>query len=521
MKKFRLKRANIVALAARAGGFLLKSHLFTIWLGLCILGFWVGTQARPARGTLPSEELFENLQVVSYRETPSDTAAHFVVELAARGRAFRQYDVDSRRFEPPAPGHDYWRSISGTRYPPLQVRGHVSRGFWLELPDSSSKSLLPEQFDELYSTTLDFVKPLSIATTALGLLSGYSVGYRLGTWGGSLSNPSVQARVLATPGIGRAIAREAWRRVALEPAVVFAENDAGRFASVKGRQRLYTNFFRLAADDSNGFIPYEVARLESTGCVRESRAMDAFARAVRRAAADTCDLASADFGAVEEWASLLDRRGHWAVGATPPPGGERLKYLGTLAWYGVAPEPPDERRIWVGPRLLVRNGGLTGFVADEVPLNRVACPVAWQGWLGDDDTHLSANAWTAQWMGDARQFAPIVSFCMGVARAVRGTPHTVEAASPRDDHEGMAAGDPYFTSVPAIRPRENPAAPWHRAALADSLRGDTTRVSGSLATLPDSAAGSESSDPDSLSDRPQPPDLGTQVIRATIGGLGR
>jgi len=72
--------------------------------------------------------MFENMSVLSYREAPTDSIARFVVELAARGRVFRQYDIDERRFAAPILGHDYRRSISGTRYPPLKVRGHVDRG---------------------------------------------------------------------------------------------------------------------------------------------------------------------------------------------------------------------------------------------------------------------------------------------------------------------------------------------------------------------------------------------------------
>ena len=448
MKRPRLRKAQVIAFVARTGGGLLRSRLLQIWLCLCALGIWIGAQARPDPTAIPFEELFDNLRVRSYRETPSDSVPRFVVELGARGRAFQEYDVDARRFVPPSRGHHYWQSISGTRYAPLKVRGHVNRGFWLELPDSSETALLPEQFNELYSTSLDFVKPVSVATTVLGMLSGYSVGYRLGTWGSSLSNSDVQRRVLATPGLGRRIAREAWRRVALEPVVVFEEKDPGRIATLSGRQRLYTNFFRLAARDSNDFIPYEAAHLDSIGCVRESRAMIAFARAVNRAAQDTCDLSSADFAAIEEWASLLERRGHWIAGTSLPKGAERLRYFGTLAWYGLAPETSEPRRLWVGPRLLVRDGDLEGFIADEVPLIEVARPVAWRDTLGSDLTSLSANAWTAQWMGEVRQFAPIVRFCMGVGRTVGGLMAERQAAAPREAVHEIKAASPQLLGVP-------------------------------------------------------------------------
>jgi hypothetical protein len=420
MKRRRLFKVQLPSFVARIGRFLLKSQLLTIFLALCALGFWAGTRVRPEPGTVPFDQLFENLSVLSYREAPSDSQARFVVELAAGGRVFQEYDIDTRRFADPVRGHHYRRSISGTRYSALRVRGHVARGFWLELPSSSALSLLPHQFDELYRVTLDYVKPVSIVTTVLGTLSGYSIGYRMATWSSSLSNPAVQQRLLATPGMGRMIAREAWKRVLLEPVVMSDESDARRFAAVQGTQRVYTNFFKLALNDSDGFIPREAARLDSAGRTREARVMLAFARAVNHAAQDTCDLTSADFGAIENWASLLDRGGHWTSGATPAPGEERMAYFGTLTWYGIAPATGDERRIWVGPRVLVRQGDTEGFVADEIPSSPVGRPIAWVPWLSDEEMTMSNHAWTAQWMASSREFAPLVQLGTGIARRLRG-----------------------------------------------------------------------------------------------------
>lgn len=458
MKKRPFIVTRATALAAGATKFLFKSQLFTVLLVLCSIGYWAGTQARPKPGTVPFEELFENLSVLSYRDAPSDSMPHFVVELSAGGRVFQQYDVDSHRFMEPVRGHDYRRSITGTRYSPLKVSGHVNRGFWFELPNAPTPAIRTDQFDELYRSSLEYLKPASIVASALAVLSGYSTGYRLAIWSSSLSNPKVQERVITTPGIDRVIAREAWRRVLLEPVIVGRENDATRFASVRGTQRIYTNFFRLALNDSDSFIPREVARLDSAGHGHEARAMQGFARAVRRASQDSCYLASEDFVAVEEWASLLDRRGHWADGSTPPRGEERMKYLGTLAWYGIAPASSDEQRIWVGPRVLVRTGESEGFVADEIPLTPVGCPVAWREWLRDDGMGLSANAWTAQWMGNMKQFKPIVQIGRTVAAAfdrgddggektrlaATGTataaPPVAGAASPGRDSSSAAAG---------------------------------------------------------------------------------
>ncbi len=419
MRKYRFRKSPLVGLALRIAKFLLKSQLLTVFLVLFGLGFWVGARSRPDPGAVPYAELFGNLSVASCRDAPSDSNAHFVARLSACGKVFGEYEVDARRFRAPARGRAYSRAITGTHYGPLRVRGHVDQGFWLELPGGPGHALQPGQFDELYRKTLDYVKPVSIVSSVLGTLSGYSVGYRLATWNSSLCSRAVQERVLGTPGIGRAIAREAWRRVLLEPVVTGDEADASRFAAVHGTQRIYANFFKLALNDSDGFIPREAERLVQAGRSDESRAMLAFAEAVRRAAGDSMDLESADFSAVENWASLLDRRGHWAQGATPPPGEERMAYLGTLAWYGLAPPAPDARRIWVGPRVLVREGETEGFVADEMPLTGVACPAAWRPWLLQRDAGTESATLANAWIAGRPEFAPLVSFGRNVVQRLR------------------------------------------------------------------------------------------------------
>jgi ApbE family protein len=397
----------------RIGRFLLRSQIITVFLGLCLLGFIVGIQTRPAAGTFPHAELFDQMRVVSYRESPSDTAARFVVQLAADGKVFRQYDVDQHAFLPPLRGRPYGRTITGTHYEPLRVRGHVAYGFWLDVPDSMRRALLPEQFEELYRTTLGFVKPVSRVTGVLGILSGYSVGYRLGTWNRSLRSRAVQERVLATPDLGRMLAREGWRRVLLEPVVMIGEEDASRFAAVTGAQRLYANFYRLALADSDGFVAREAERMAQLGRTSESRAMLAFVSAVRRAAADSVHLSSADFEAVERWATLLDRRGHWIEGAIPPPGEERIRLLGTLAWYGIAPPGRNVDRVWVGPRMLVREGDNEGFVADEIPGTGIGCPISWRPRLRDE--HTGAGAMANAWLADRPEFAALIVFARRTA----------------------------------------------------------------------------------------------------------
>ena len=99
---------------------------------------------------LPYDELFDNMHVYSFRDTPSDTISHFVVELGACGRTFKQFDMDSRRFFRPERGNRYVRAISGTHYRPLRLRGHAGQGLWFEFPDSLSPVMQAGQFDELY-----------------------------------------------------------------------------------------------------------------------------------------------------------------------------------------------------------------------------------------------------------------------------------------------------------------------------------------------------------------------------------
>lgn len=414
--KFRIRGRGLSRVAEKLARIVFRSRILYVFLGLCALGMIVGAETRPAPGTFPWAELFDQLQVVSYRDAPSDTSSRFVVQLCAGGRVFSQYDVERRTFLPPPRGRSYARAITGTRYEPLRVRGHVGTGFWLDVP--SRRALLPEQYDEVYRRTLDFVKPVSKITAVLGVLSGYSVGYRLGTWNGSLSSRAVQQRVLATHDLGRLVAREAWRRVLLEPIVMTGEEDAVRFVSVASTQRLYANFFRLALDDRDGFIPHEAVRLEERGHAREARAMLAFADAVGRASQDSVHVTNADFEAVERWATLLDRRGHWIEGAVPPPGEERIKLMGTLAWYGLAPPGQNVDRIWIGPRMLVRVGDAEGFVADEIPGTGAGCPISWRPRLREENGR--ATAMVSAWLADRPEFTALAIFGRRVVDRVRG-----------------------------------------------------------------------------------------------------
>jgi hypothetical protein len=412
-KKIRVRARDLIRTFGRLARFLFKRQLLIGFVVLCVLGLFVGLQARSDPHAVPYAELFNQMSVLSYRESPSDTTARFVVELSAAGKVFRQYDIDSRSFLPSPRERDYNRLITVTSYRPLEVRAHVAQGLWLDVPRHAGPSLLPEQFDELYRATLDFVKPVSLMAGVLGTLSGYSVGYRMVTWKSSLRSRVVQERVLATPDLGRMIAREAWRRVLLEPMVMGNEEDATRFAAIRGTQRLYANFFRIALNDSEGFIPREAERLARLGQPEEARLMLAFAEAVRHAAVDSASVNGADFSAVERWASLLVRHGHWAYNAIPPPGAERAQYLGMLSWYGVAPPAPEVDRVWVGPRMLVREGETEGFVSDEIPATGLGCPIAWRAKLQEQKSGI--NAMASAWFADRPEFTALAALGRRVA----------------------------------------------------------------------------------------------------------
>jgi len=337
----------------------------------------------------------------------------------------------------------------------------------------------------------------------VGTLSGYSVGYRLGIWNRSLRSRAVQERVLATPDLGRVIAREAWRRVALEPAVMGAEDDAARFAAISGAQRLYANFFRLALEDSDDFIPREAERLARLGHVAESRAMLAFTEAVRRAALDSVDVSSADFSAIERWASLLVRRGHWAYGAIPPPGEERVRYLGTLAWYGVAPPAPETDRVWVGPRLLVREGEAEGFVADDIPTTGTGCPIAWRGALRERGNRTGALA--SAWLSDHPEFAALAPLACRVARGVAQAGQRLAArppvppasSAPAPEPRPVATVDAAFTNRVTVSVAPALGDSLHLRPVVDSLRPPagasgvppvTIDTAGTTIAVPDSVA---------------------------------
>ncbi len=382
----------------------LMSTVLLAFLGLCLVGFLVGRDQVPHPVPVPMDQVFDNLQVYSYRDTPSDTNYHYVVELTAFGKPFAEYDVDQRRFVTSGFGRRYDRAFSGAHYGRLKLRGHSGEGCWIAVPDSSSNTLTKGQFDELTRRTLDYVRPVGVLTNVLGMLSGYSIGYRLGLWEASLANPSVQRKLLDSPGVARTITREAWRRVLLEPSFMTSQPDAGTFVTSLELQRLYNRFFLLALEDTTGFVTQEAARLLAAGQPEYARAMLEFTHAVRRAEADTTQLVSRDFRAIETWAGLLFSRGHWASFVRDTTPDARFRYLGALAHYDLTPPQGPRpggrhaRQVWVGPRALVTVDGDDGYVSDEIPATLLGCPVGWNPWLQPGATESGRNLFAVRWV---------------------------------------------------------------------------------------------------------------------------
>ena len=374
------------------------------FLGLCLLGFLVGREEVRHPVPPPTNQVFENLQVYSYRDTPSDTNYHFVVELTSFGKPFAEYDIDQRRFVTSGFGRRYDRAFSGSHYPRLKLRGHSGEGCWIQVPDSSTGGLTQGQFDELTRKTLDYVRPFGIVTNLLGLVTGYSIGYRMGQWEASIANPRVQRELLAMPSIDRILTREAWRRVLLEPSFMTSQPDAATFATNLEQQRLYNRFFLLALEDTSGFVAQEAARLKAAGQAEYARAMTGFVAAVQRARSDTAAIGSRDFRAVETWAGMLFSRGHWANYVPDTNDDARFRYLGALAHYNLSPpEGPSSsgrhaRQVWVGPRALVTARGDDGYVSDEIPATLLGCPLSWKPWLLPGGRESERNFFAVRWV---------------------------------------------------------------------------------------------------------------------------
>jgi hypothetical protein len=219
--------------------------------------------------------------------------------------------------------------------------------------------------------------------------------------------------------------------------------------------------------------------------------MRAFTAAVERASEDSVHLTSVDFSAVEEWASLIDRRGHWAVGTIPSSGMGRIQCLGALAWYGLAPESGEPRRVWVGPRLLLDAGERQAFIPDEIPQIATTCPVGWHDWMKPDDTHLGAFAFTARWMRDVRRWVPNLRPAVSVAVNASDAPPPApphpalprsSASAPKPVAGGSQRPEGAFSGVtPSIEPLRADSVAV--AAVHDSLSATTARPEPETAVL--------------------------------------
>ena len=463
----------------------LLSGVLLGFLGLCLLGFLVGRDEVPHPVAVPTQQLFDNLQVYSYRDTPSDTSYHFVVELTAFGKPFAEYDVDQQRFLTSGFGRRYDRAFSGAHYTRLKLRGHSGEGCWIAVPDTSTSSMTQGQFDELTKKTLDYVRPVGVVTGVLGLLSGYSVGYRLGLWEGSLANPRVQKLLLESPGIERLITREAWRRVLIEPSYMSSQPDAGTFATVLDQQHLYNRFFLLALEDTNHFVAQEAARLAGAGQHEYAQAMRAFTVAVGHAKDDSTALTSRDFRAIETWAGMLFSRGHWARYMSDTTADARFRYLGALAHYNLAPpEGPNSsgrhaRQVWVGPRALVTVDGDDGYVSDEIPASPLGCPVSWKPYLLPGASESQRNLFSVRWVN------PPGSEFLQVVKALRNVAVRVAALARgghRDRDPGAHTAEGPGLHLPPPTPDAPPSEPASASpadmAPEDSMMyfGDSTAI---------------------------------------------
>jgi hypothetical protein len=354
-------------------------------------------------------------------------------------------------------------------------------------------ALTQGQFDELTRKTLDYVRPVGIVTSLLGLCSGYSIGYRLGQWEGSIANPRVQHALLQLPGIQRILTREAWRRVLLEPSFMSSQPDAPTFAAVLEQQRLYNRFYLLALEDTSGFVQHEANRLMSAGQPEYARAMTSFVAAVHHANTDSVTLTSNDFRAIETWASMLFSRGHWASYVRDTTDDARFRYLGALAHYNLSPpEGPSSsgrhaRQVWVGPRALVKVDGEEGYISDEIPATRLGCPLGWKPWLLPGGRDAERNYFAIRWVKPpGAEFLQVAKALTNVtlrlaALARGGRTHAPEASAVGSSsrhraptppaHLGRLHPDSLRAAAPfdsTISPSDSLAHAW--AALVDTVK---------------------------------------------------
>src|SRR5262245_22098704 len=80
--KFKVRPKSLLRTLGKVTRFLIVSRLLGAFVALCTLGVIVGIQARPDPKATPWGELFDHMRVVSYRESPADSTARFLVELS-------------------------------------------------------------------------------------------------------------------------------------------------------------------------------------------------------------------------------------------------------------------------------------------------------------------------------------------------------------------------------------------------------------------------------------------------------
>src|SRR6185295_3521030 len=128
-----------------------------------------------------------------------------------------------------------------------------------------------------------------------------------------------------------------------------------------------------------------------------------------------------------------------------------------------APPRPEADRVWVGPRLLVREGETEGFVADEIPATKVGCPIAWRAWLREEQTGTNAKA--RAWFSDHPEFTALAGLASRLAREVAtagGQWAARRSAAP--DASARERGQP-ATATSALHPATAMPAPADSAAL--------------------------------------------------------
>jgi hypothetical protein len=133
-------------------------------------------------------------------------------------------------------------------------------------------------------------------------------------------------------------------------------------------------------------------------------------------------------------------------------------------------------RIWIGPRMLVREGETEGFVADEIPATGVGCPIAWRAEQLERTS--GTNAWATAWFADHPEFRALATLAGRVTTgvvataqelAVRRSPPAAEPSPVRTVTPVTAAASANHASVVSAPADSAAHAPRHETAPADTL----------------------------------------------------